>query len=448
MDHWNSILPSAQAKAIIACLSFILIFDLFNNYQSLNALNYLPSSRLLKSIDNPTVFYVNQNRLKMAIPSAQVFLSYGAKWEDIEIVGEAELDFYKDAEYIKLIGNARVYQLKDGVKRYLTQKAASALKIFPEEVIPVNRAEFNAYTIGETLDEAEAIALRTEKDAALISQRENQICVPDESVGGEDGCRIFEAMEKKDSSLCDSITSEEWKAKCYMSVVPESGDYLANCKKLLDSDFKNQCISQTALAKNNSLLCSEISDAGKKQFCESGIKISQKDINACDNLPEGDAAEGRNVCLNFFAVANTDIRACEKISVASIYKKSCDDFFKQQLYVQKKLQPTDWLAKESFKILFLIRGKSASAQTNPTDIPVVGRFLPGAFDIYTFIPYCGITVSVAGPRPGVFLWVPNRIYDYFLETIYHVELNMLGLGRIAPPCVPHLFMLGSGLTPI
>lgn len=415
--------------------------------QALNALNLAPASRLLKLADNQTVYYANQSRLKMPIPSAQVFLSYGAKWGDIEIVEQSELDFYKDAEYIKFIGDAKIYQLKDGVKRYLTPQAASALKILPEEVVPVNKTEFKVYKNGAGMDEAEALDLRAQTDALALSQEQSQKCVPDPQVGGEDGCKIFEAMTKKDSSLCESVANQEWKAKCYTSVVPESGDYLSNCTKISNPNFKDDCVSQAALAKNNPSLCANILDAAKKQFCESGIKISRKDLTACESLAAGDAGTGKNTCWYNYAISNYDSRACEKISADSSFKKPCNDFLNQQLSMQKKLKP-NWLTDASRKIFLLVWGKPAQAQVQDiTNMPVGGKFLPGAFDIFTptLTPPC-LLVSVAGPNPGTFNWVPVRIYDYFPETFYHAGLNMLGLSKIVPPCPPTLFMLGSGLS--
>ncbi len=80
--------------------------------------------------------------------------------------------------------------------------------------------------------------------------------------------------------------------------------------------------------------------------------------------------------------------------------------------------------------------------------PVGGKFLPGLVDIYTPDPFCGLLVSVIGPRPGVFTFAPVRIYNYFPQAPWHVGLNMLGLS--GPPlgvCPPPLFMFGSGLTP-
>src|SRR3989344_906238 len=227
-----------QRKAVfqiflLAALFFVSDFFAHSGL-TLNALDLMPASRLLKLADEPTVYYVNQKGLKLPIPSAEVFLSYDAKWEDIEVVSPEELNFYLAAEYIKLIGDAKVYQLKNGVKRYLTQSAASSLKIFPEEVIPVNKTEFNAYESGETLGEAEAIALREEKDAAKLLASQSQVCVPDENAGGENGCTIFKAVQTRDASQCGEITDEKWKAKCLASVIPESGDATTNCESIVN----------------------------------------------------------------------------------------------------------------------------------------------------------------------------------------------------------------------
>jgi len=253
-------------------------------------------------------------------------------------------------------------------------------------------------------------------------------------------------MQKKDSTVCEDAESEEWRAKCYSSVIPETGNSLVNCGQINDPVLKNNCISQVALAKNSAEFCSAITDSVQQKFCMAGLGIANKDITACDSLPEGDGEKQKNACLYTYAQVNLDSRACEKISLNSPIKQNCQDVLNKVSTMQKDLR-SNFLVTGSEKILGLIFGKQAKAQiSNSTNIPVGGKFLAGVFDIYTFIPYCGLTVSVVGPRPGVFLWVPNKIYDHFFKTLSHVNLNTLGLARIAPPCVPHLFMLGSSLT--
>ncbi|MCL5008936.1 MAG: hypothetical protein M1400_01185 [Patescibacteria group bacterium] len=100
----------------------------------------------------------------------------------------------------------------------------------------------------------------------------------------------------------------------------------------------------------------------------------------------------------------------------------------------------------AFSMVGLSLPKSAQAFT-PGLIPVGGRFLPGLFDIYTPSIVCGVQVSVAGPRPGVFTFLPIMVYRYFYMTPWHVGLNMVGNAALTPPCPPTLFMFGSSLTP-
>ena len=441
-----------QRKAVfqiflLAALFFVTDFFAHSGL-TLNALDLMPASRLLKLADEPTVYYVNQKGLKLPIPSAEVFLSYDAKWEDIEIVSAEELNFYLAAEYIKLIGDAKVYQLKNGVKRYLTQSAASTLKIFPEEVIPVNKTEFSAYESGETLGEAEAIALREEKDAAKLLASQSQVCVPDENAGGENGCTIFKAVQTRDTSQCGEITDEKWKAKCLASVIPESGDATTNCESIVNVELKNECLSQIAGAKNDASLCSQIADENQKQFCLTGISFISKNLTACDNLPEGDGEKEKNSCLFAYAGVNTDSRACDKISTTSVYKQACGDILSQKLS-QIESNHKKFLTDGSVNLLSFIFAKKAEAQfAGIGDIPVGGRFLPGLYDIFTPTPYppC-LLVSVVGPAPGVFNFIPISIYDYFIYTPNHIGLNMLGLSKITPPCPPTLYMLGSSLAP-
>lgn len=73
--------------------------------------------------------------------------------------------------------------------------------------------------------------------------------------------------------------------------------------------------------------------------------------------------------------------------------------------------------------------------------------MPGLFDIYTPSIICGVQVAVAGPRPGVFTFVPVQVYRYFYMTPWHVGLNMVGNAALTPPCPPSLYMFGSSLTP-
>ena len=426
--------------------SLVLVLDFVQRQApASNALDLLPASRFLKLAEEPTVYYVNQYRQKIPIPSAKVFLSYGAEWQDVETIEKAELDFYKNAEYIKLIGNARVYFLKDGVKRYLTQKAASALKILPEEVVAVNRTEFNAYASGETMEEEEASGLQTQKNTALLSEVEAQKCVPDESVGGEDGCKIFEALEKNDVSLCGQISSPEWKGKCYSSFIPDGADSLVNCSKLENGPEKNNCIQSMAIAKSDSALCSQIMDTEKAKVCESYVGVSSRQIGSCDRL----AGDNGNACNFIFGTLNQDTASCEKISNPEM-KNSCRESINQTLSINGVAGNKTFLTALAGAGRWLLPAKAQAQFGSILSRVVGGKFLAGlTFDIFTITitPPC-MMVSVIGPRPGIFSWRGPRIYDNFFKTAWHSQTNMLGLASNVPTiCPPTLNMFGSSLTP-
>lgn len=98
-----------------------------------------------------TVYYVVGWGGKMPILSAQVFLSYSGKWENIITIPQEVLDDMDDVMYIKQRGNARVYKIENGVKYYLTPQAASRLAVDPARVVEVNKTEFVSYRTGKSI---------------------------------------------------------------------------------------------------------------------------------------------------------------------------------------------------------------------------------------------------------------------------------------------------------
>ncbi len=96
--------------------------------------------------------------------------------------------------------------------------------------------------------------------------------------------------------------------------------------------------------------------------------------------------------------------------------------------------------------VFSSKPQIARAQSG---IPIGGFFAPGVFDIFNVVPFCGLTVTVVGPNPGVFVFMPVLgVYNYFPETFSHVAVNTVGLGEPASSCgLPTMVMLGSSLLP-
>ncbi len=85
-------------------------------------------------------------------------------------------------------------------------------------------------------------------------------------------------------------------------------------------------------------------------------------------------------------------------------------------------------------------------------IPIGGKFLPGAFDIFTPVPLCGNTVTVETTTgiPVPLVWVAPIIYDDFNKTPLHAGTNMVGAILPNPNFLcpmPILIMFGSSLRP-
>lgn len=109
------------------------------------------TDRYVRVAGDPTVYWVTSWNAKMPILSAEVFYSYGSKWEQVQIISQEALDALDDVDYIKLKGNARVYKIEGAVKRYLTPAAAQRLAIDPAKVVTVNETEFYSYRTGKMI---------------------------------------------------------------------------------------------------------------------------------------------------------------------------------------------------------------------------------------------------------------------------------------------------------
>ncbi len=429
---WVKAIEASCFGILVSVISILVAFNYFINIKANNHAN----SRLLKTANNPTVYYVSPGGIKMPFPNTDIFLSYKNKWQDIKVVSEAEISIYPDVEYIKLGNRKKIYWLQNNVKRLIDDKLVKQKNITDEQVIVVNKKEFEFYKTGAVVATEEIISSQKNN-----TETENK-CVPNKEAGGDEGCKIFTALEHKDVTACFKITDETWQAKCFESFAVEDVSALNGCESLRNPELKNDCISQIALTTQNKILCEKLTDKNQKAFCESKIAIRQKEATACEQLVSGDSEVGKNYCWFIYGTINNSLTACEKIDSQSKYKNGCKEIINSKIAYQEYYKP------KSVSILAsILKIKSAEAQSVVTgEFPVGGKFLPGAFDIYTPtpIPPC-MLVTVIGPRPGTFNFFPTFIYDYFLMAPTHINLNMLGMARIFPPCPPTLYLVGSGL---
>lgn len=434
-DIFRDLVKAGSAGIIVSVIAILVVF---NYLISINA-NNNSNSRLIKTANNPTVYYVSQGGSKIPFPNADIFLSYKNKWQDIQVVSEAEVNIYPDAQYIKLVNGKKIYRLQNNVKRLVDDKQVKLMGIPDWQVVVVNKKEFDFYKIGKKVASDEI-----NNSQKNNSETENK-CTPDSQAGGVEGCKIFTALGKEDISLCYEIENENWRAKCFESMPLATEKVLASCNSLSAESLRANCISQVAFKAQDVQICRGIKLNSERNFCESKIAIQKKSGSACDNLASDDSEVGKNYCWFIVGTVQNSLKACDKISETSKYKTGCETIINNKLVVQEVLKPlrTSLLAS-------ILKIKSAKAQSALTgEISVGGKFLPGAFDIYTPtpIPAC-MLVTVVGPKPGTFNFIPTFIYDYFLATPTHINLNMLGLARIFPPCPPTIYLVGSGMVPV
>jgi hypothetical protein len=103
---------------------------------------------LIKASKTTAVYYLRDG-VRHLIPSAEIFNSYGDKWEDVQIISAYEMSVYPNSNLIRLTGTQQVNLLQDNAKRLIP-----SAEIFDKyhynwnEIIDVNAAEFNYYKRG------------------------------------------------------------------------------------------------------------------------------------------------------------------------------------------------------------------------------------------------------------------------------------------------------------
>lgn len=402
-------------------------------------------ARLIKAQDSATVYFISPAGRKLAFPSAKIFLSYGYAWSGVETVTASQIAFYGDAKFISLGKNSTVYFLDGFTKKPVTSTVLKSLNLQPSEIVTVNRTQLKAYPQGAALPLGEAIekfAGQIGSEKVLEAQDSN--CVPDPEVGGASGCTIFYALQSGDSNLCEDIPTQSWKANCYSAFIASGAMNWEYCLRLTESEARNSCVRFSAVAKRDSLLCGNITDTKAKNKCAADVGVANKDINGCSSLAIAGQKDDADACHFNYALLNKESSACAKISLASPYRTNCANLVVARYSVAQEksgMRYGNWRMSGPINKIFSL--KTAHAQFGSSDILVGGRFLPGFMDIFTPSMACGLLVSVAGPNPGVFTFLPTHIYDEFPYVLNHVGTNTLGLARQAGVCPPALYMFGS-----
>lgn len=278
----------------------------------------------------PAVYFVSADNHKLVIPSAKVFLSYGYKWNQIKILSDAELAKYPDAKYVSENASAAVYFLSGTGKRYVTQAAASVLGLKPEEIISVNRTEFRSYKTETKLDADEAVQMAAANAISAVGQQ-TETCVPDPNAGGADGCALYNASAQNNPDLCAQINNPDYLPSCYaMFDAPTGTPATFYCNKLSDTNLNEMCVSRVAVKTKDASLCNSINNPANKNLCLAGVGVSAGDVDKCLLLPQYSSSNpnvpSQDTCVYTYAILNSNLAACEKLSSTSPFYASCLKF--------------------------------------------------------------------------------------------------------------------------
>ena len=121
-------------------------------------LDKYPVARLFtlenSSEDTPTVFYLTESGMLRPILNDKVFYSYGNRKEDIITINQKEFNHYPKNQFVYVERpeiNREIYQITGGLKRYLTPVAVQRMNLKESEIAPINQIEFDEYPSGESI---------------------------------------------------------------------------------------------------------------------------------------------------------------------------------------------------------------------------------------------------------------------------------------------------------
>ncbi|MBU2590135.1 MAG: hypothetical protein KKB39_05240 [Nanoarchaeota archaeon] len=151
----------------------------------------------------------------------------------------------------------------------------------------------------------------------LACSQDNVCCIPFE----ENTIQL--AMEKRDISLCQFITTTIAKKSCELAVLDIMDFDLAlnfkdskYCINIKNPSIKDSCFEESALQTNNKGLCSSISSTETKDVCFLNFVQSGEDKVVCD-LISSDFYKER--CLKKIAEFTQDISICSQLKIYSEY---------------------------------------------------------------------------------------------------------------------------------
>jgi len=124
---------------------------------SLETLNRYQEARLLRTPENPTIYFLssrpNKQWLKINIPSPTAFISYPQNyWGNVIIIDELDINSYPSATLVQAKNSSEVYLLENGKKRlFLNKEVLNSLGYSQSEILIISPEHLNSYSTGSDI---------------------------------------------------------------------------------------------------------------------------------------------------------------------------------------------------------------------------------------------------------------------------------------------------------
>lgn len=113
-----------------------------------SVVNKYRTAFLIRASKEPSVYYLT-NGIRKFIPTMEIFLSYGDRIEDVQIISRKEMDSYIISNLIRLAGSTDIYLIQGDTKKKIYNAAVFDRYNFSwDQVINVNQTELNYYKDG------------------------------------------------------------------------------------------------------------------------------------------------------------------------------------------------------------------------------------------------------------------------------------------------------------
>lgn len=139
---------------------------------SLEDIYTIESARLLRVKDTAEVYEILHDK-KRHIPSAEAFVNEGNSWDDIVIVSDLAISWYKVASLLRAVGEQKVYRIYEGLvslgdipgKRWIeTAEAFTKAGYDWNDVVSVSAISLEGYQTGEALGEERIHAVALDQE--------------------------------------------------------------------------------------------------------------------------------------------------------------------------------------------------------------------------------------------------------------------------------------------